>query len=70
MRISTVVSWFADDAIKLGVYFGIRGQVALEIYDANDGQMPDDNRVFIHSKYQKKLEAAVKAFNKAWEETQ
>ena len=69
MRISTIVSWFTTSEIRLGVYYGNRGHVALEIYDKDDGQSPDDCRVFIHSKDEKKLIAAVEAFNKVWEET-
>lgn len=68
MKISTVVSWFATGEIKLGVYYGARGHIALEIYDKEEGRTCDDNRVFIHSRDEKKLIAAVAAFNKAWEE--
>ena len=68
MKVATYVTWFAEDEVKLAVYYAQKGTIALDIYDMNEGFKPENNRVFINIKYQKKLEAAVKAFNKAWDE--
>jgi hypothetical protein len=68
MRIATYVTWFSEDQIKLDVHYGQRGTIAMDIYDMNEGFKPENNRVFVNIQHQKKLEAAVKAFNKAWED--
>lgn len=70
MKMSTIVSWFATGDVVLEVSHTSTGKIVLEINDKDDEYSTSDNRVFIPERNEKKLIAAVEAFNKAWGEAQ
>lgn len=70
MKMSTNVVWFAVNGIKMNVLHLTPNNVALKISD-DEGNLDYENcTVFIRSNDENKLIAAVKAFNKAWSETE
>lgn len=70
MRMSTIVSWFTDTEIKLAVKHTLHEKIALVVFDDSDPDyFCEENNVYMDKKYEKKLTAAVEAFNKAWRET-
>ena len=69
MHMSTIVSWFSDGEVKLGIKYSLHEKVALVVFDANEDMSYDENTIYMDRKYEPKLRAAVDAFNRAWRET-
>lgn len=70
MQFKGSVHYFADSSLVAGIYRPTDkslSRIALTVEDKSDKLSIDSATVFIPAKYEKHLEAAVAAFNAAWE---
>lgn len=69
MQFKGSVHYFADSSLFVGIYRPKEKSthIALTVEDKSDKLSIDSATVFIPVRYEKHLEAAVAAFNAAWE---
>lgn len=70
MRTAGSISYIADGSLTASIYYPqdkSSKYIALNIEDADENISINTANVFINTKYEKHLKAAVAAFNAAWE---
>jgi hypothetical protein len=69
MKFTGSVSYFADGSLTAKIYYPAEknsNYIALNIEDSDEHICVNTANVFINSKYEPNLKAAVAAFNAAW----